>query len=221
MILDIVGASASLDKKGLHVAFDVVPEIGHRLELKTGEIFVAPAKQGKENAISATLFVTGKERGANGTELPSAMSYRRWRDDSEIWLIWRLPDDQLAKFHSIILPRKTPRQAVVFFLEGPLFSPGPFEYGPDPEGRDQKWDNEKTPVVLIDNIEFGLIPKPPPAWDIEIPNDYDREVLSDTARVNFALIRKLSAIEASIRQLLWMICLIALLMVILLFRFWH
>lgn len=39
MILGIAGASASWADNKLHVAFNVVPEEGSHLDLKTGEVF--------------------------------------------------------------------------------------------------------------------------------------------------------------------------------------
>lgn len=109
MILDIAGANASWSDNKLHVAFDVIPEGRFHLDLKTGEILqsnsYAALRKQEDKAISATLFIARREQNATGAELPSEMRYVRGRDerDSEIHLIWRLPDDHLAGFHALIL----------------------------------------------------------------------------------------------------------------------
>jgi hypothetical protein len=225
MIFDIVGADASWDDNKLRVAFDVVPEDGSHIDLKTGEIFQSSGyawlRKQEDKAISATLFVTGRARNAAGRELPSEMRYAPGNRDrsAEIELVWRLPDDHLAGFHSLVLAGKTPRKAVILLLHGAL------EYGWEPDGSGQKWDNEKKPAVPIENVRFDFrfeVPLTDQPLNTEIPDDGDRAFFSDATRVNYALMRKLSAIEFSIARLSWIVGLIALLMLaLLLFRFWH
>lgn len=225
MILDIVGASASWEDNKLHVAFNVVPEEHSHLDLKTGEVFqsdsYAAFRKQEDKAISATLFVTGRARSAAGTELPSEMRYVAGRGErgSRINLIWRLSDDHLAGFHSLVLAGKTPRHAVIDF------SHDEFEFGWESDGSGQKWDNEKTPAVPIENVRFDLnlqVSSTNQRWNEEIPDDGDPSFFSDAAKVNFALIRKLSAIESLMGRLSWMVGLIALLMLgLVLFRFLH
>ncbi len=223
MILDIVGASASWENNKFAVAFDVVPEGRSHLDLKTGEIFqsdrFAAMRDQKDKTISAKLFVSPRERNSTGEELPREMRYSRGGRDfySEIYLVWRLPDDHLAGFHALILAGMMPQQAIVHFLFGAL------KFGSEPDGSGQTWDNETSPAVPIESIRFDFsfpILSGDRPWDTEMPAGEDRAFFLDTARVNFLLLRKLSAIEYSIRGLGWMI-LIALLMLILLFRFWH
>jgi hypothetical protein len=224
MILDIVGASASWNDNKLHVAFDVVPEESSHIDLKTGEIFQSSSyawlRKREDKAISATLFVTSQGRNAAGTELPSEMRYVPGKGErSSINLIWRLPDDHLAGFHDLVLAGKMPRQAVVFFQHGEL------EFGWEPDGSGQKWDNEKTPAVLIENVRFDLSLQVSPVdrpWNEKVPDHYYPAFFSDAAKVNFALVRKLSAIESSMGRLSWIVGLIALLMLVLvLSRFSH
>ena len=225
MIFDIEGASASWTDNKLHVAFDVVPEGRSHLDLTTGEILqgssYATLRKQEDKAISTTLFVTGREHNATGTELPSEMRYVSGRSerDSEIHLIWRLPDDHLAGFHSLVLAGKTPRKAVVFFPLGKL------EFGSEPDGSGQKWDNERSPSVPIKNVSFNFnlqVPSTDQPLNSEVPEGDDRAFFSDAARVNFTLIRKLSAIESSVGRLSWTVGLIALLMLgLALSRYWH
>jgi hypothetical protein len=161
-----------------------------------------------------------QDRNAAGTELPCEMRYVPGKGErSSINLIWRLPDDHLAGFHDLVLAGKMPRQAVVFFQHGEL------EFGWEPDGSGQKWDNEKTPAVLIENVRFDLSLQVSPvdrAWNEKVPDHYDPAFFSDAAKVNFSLVRKLSAIESSMGRLSWIIGLIALLMLVLvLSRFSH
>lgn len=139
--------------------------------------------------------------------------------DSEIHLIWCLPDDHLAGFHSLVLAGRTPRQAVVSFRHGAL------EFGWEPDGGGQKWDNEKSPSVPIENISFSFELHAPPTGmplDIEVTEGDDRAFFSDAAKVNFALLRRLSSIESALGRLSWTVGLIALLMVGFVFvRFWR
>jgi hypothetical protein len=113
VILDIESAGASWTDNKLHVAFDVVPEGRSHFDLKTGEIFqsgrYAALRKQEDKSISTTLFVT---RNAAGAELPSEMRYfpAGGELDSQIHLIWRLPDDHLAGFHSLVLAGRTPRK---------------------------------------------------------------------------------------------------------------
>jgi hypothetical protein len=221
MILDIVSADASWDVKSLHVAFDVAPEGHSRLELKTGEIFqsarYASSKKEEAKSIPAKLFVTRQERNAAGQELPSGMRYIKSSGEqgSEIWLIWRLPDDILADFHELILAGRVPIQAILLFPSDAL------EFGWAPDGSEQKWDNDKTPIVPIENVSFKLdlqAPSIEQRWSTDIPDDNDRAFFSDTARVNFALLRKLSAIEGSMRGLTGTVGFIAVLVLVLVLR---
>jgi hypothetical protein len=135
---------------------------------------------------------------------------------SRIDLIWRLPDDHLAGFHSLVLAGKIPRKAVIFL-------PADASLGYGLSG--QKWDNEKTLAVPIENVRFDLsfeVSLTGQPLNTDIPDDGDRAFFSDATRVNYALMRKLSAIEFSIARLSWMLGLIALLMLVLvLSRFWH
>jgi hypothetical protein len=225
MILDIVGASASWNDNKLHVAFDVVPEESSRIDLKTGEIFQSSSyawlRKQEDKAISATLFVTSQGRNAAGTELPSEMRYVPGKGErSSINLIWRLPDDHLAGFHSLVLAGKILRKAVIF-----LSADASLGYGWEPDGSGQKWDNEKTLAVPIENVRFDLsfeVSLTDQPLNTDIPDDGDRAFFSDATRVNYALMRKLSAIEFSIARLSWTLGLIALLMLVLvLSRFWH
>ena len=225
MILDIEGASASWADNKLHVAFDVVPEGRFHLDLKTGEIFqsssYAALRKQEDKAISAKLFVARREQSAAGAELPSEMRYvaGKGERDSELWLTWRLPDDHLAGFHALVLAGRTPRTAVIFFAHGEL------EFGWEPDGSGQKWDNEKNPSTPIENVRFDLSLHAPSSElpvNTEVPESDDRAFFSDTAKVNFALIRKLSAIESSVSRLSWMVGLIALLMLgLVLSRYWR
>ncbi len=225
MILDIVGANASWSDNKFHVAFDVIPEGRFHLDLKTGEIFqsnsYAALRKQEDKAISATLFVTRREHNAAGAELPSEMRYVPGRGewDSEIYLIWRLPDDHLAGFHSLILAGRTLRKAVVFLQHGDI------EYGWEPDGSGQKWDNEKNPSVPIENVSFNLDLHAQSAdqpLNSEVPEGDDRAFFSDAARVNFVLIRKLSAIESAVGRLCWTVGIIAILTLgLVLSRYWH
>ena len=225
MILDIEGASASWSDNKLHVAFDVIPEGRFHLDLKTGEIFqsnsYAVLRKQEDKAISATLFVARREHNAAGAELPSEMRYvpGRGERDSEIHLIWRLPDDHLAGFHSLILAGRTPQTAVVFLQHGEI------EFGWEPDGSGQKWDNEKNPSVPIENVSFNLglhAPSADQPLSSEVPEGDDRAFFSDVARVNFVLLRKLSLIESSLGRLSWAVGLIAVLMLgLALSRFWR
>jgi len=225
VILDIAGAKASWSDNKLHVAFDVIPEERFHLDLKTGEIFqsnsYAALRKQEDKAISATLFVARREHNAAGAELSSEMRYVPGRGDrdSEIHLIWRLPDDHLAGFHSLVLAGRTPRTAVIFLQHGEV------EFGWEPDGSGQKWDNEKNPSVPIENVSFNVDLHAPPAdqpLNSEVPEGDDRAFFSDAARVNFALMHKLSSIESSLGRLSWAVGLIALLMLCLaLSRFWR
>lgn len=225
MILDIKGASASWADNKLHLAFDVVPENHEHLDLKTGEIFqgggYAALRKQEDKVISATLFIARREQNAAGKELGSEMRYfsGKGERDSEIHLVWRLPDDHLAGFHSLVLARKTPQKAVVFFPHGAL------EFGWEPDGSGQKWDNETKPSIPIESVslKFDLhVPSVDLPLDTEVPEGDERAFFSDAARVNFALLRRLSSIESALRRLSWTIALIAVLLVILaLSYFWH
>lgn len=225
MILDIKGASASWEDNKLHVAFQVVPEGRSHLDLKTGEIFqsdsYASLRKQEDKAISATLFVSRREKSASGVELPSEMRYvpGRGERDSELWLTWRLPDEHLAGFHALVLAGRTPRTAVIFLDHGEL------EFGWEPDGSGQKWDNEKNPSIPIENVRFDLSLRVAPGElpvNTEIPEGDDRAFFSDTARVNFALLRKLSSIEGSLERISWSVGLVALIVIgLALSRFWH
>jgi hypothetical protein len=205
MILDVVGAGASWDAKRLHVAFDVSPEGHSRIELKTGEIFqsgrYAAFKKEDDKAIAAKLYVAGRERNAAGQELPSAMCYmKRGEERSEVWFIWRLPDDVLEDFRALFLSGRMPTRAAVFFPPEAFASSGAFEFGWAPDGSMQKWDNEKKPVVQFNSVSLTLdLPAPSVdrPLDAKVPDDDDRAFFTDTARVNFAMLHKLAAIEAS------------------------
>lgn len=224
MILDIVGAGASWTDNKLHVAFDVVPVERYHLDLKTGEIFKAAVtpRTSRDNVISAMPFVTSRrEHKAAGAEPPRGLLYfpGRGEPDSKLHLIWQLPDDHLAAFHALVLAGRTPRQAIVSFPHGA------FEFGWEPDGSGQKWDNEKSPAVPIEMVDFLFdlqVPSGDHSWNTEVPEDYDREFFSNAAKVNFVLIRKLSSIESSLGRLSWTVGLIALLMLgLALSRFWH
>lgn len=148
-----------------------------------------------------------------------AMSQEKVAEILEVHLVWRLPDDHLAGFHALVLAERTPRKAVVFLQHSEL------EFGWEPDGSGQKWDNEKNPSVPIENVSFNFelhaqstgLP-----LNTEIPEGDDRAFFSDAARVNFALLRRLSSIKSSLARLSWTVGLIALLMFgLALFRFWH
>lgn|GEM_PF-5535624 len=225
MILDIEGASASWSDNKLHVAFDVVPEGRSHLDLKTGEVFqsssFAALRKQEDKAISAKLFVTRREQSAVGAQLSSEMRYvpGRVEREPELWLIWRLADVDLAGFHALVLSGKTLRTAVIFLAHGEL------EYGWEPHGSGQKWDNEKNPSIPIENISFNIdlhsnADNAP--LSIAVPDGSDRAFYADTARVNFALLGRLSSIEALLGRLSWTVGLIALITLALaLPRFWH
>jgi len=227
MILDIVGANASWGDNGLHIAFDVVPEGGAHLDLKTGEVFQSDSytklHQQSDRAIAGTLFVTRHSRSASGAELPSEMRYITGKAEwgPQIYLIWRLPDDELARFHSLILGGNGPRKAVIFFPHDKL------EFGWEPDGSGQKWDNEKTAAVPIDNVRFDQLSLKESAnvdqpWNEQVPEEYDRKFFADSAKVNFALMRKLSVIETSLVRLYWIVGLIGIVMLaFVLWRFPH
>jgi len=232
VILDIAGAHASWSDNKLHVWFDVIPEERFHLDLKTGEIFqsdrYAVGRDEEDKAISATLFVGRREHNAAGAEFPSEMRYvpgivdewKSWEQtDSEIRLTWLLPDDHLAGFHALVLAGKTPRAAFIDLAHGKL------EYGWEPDGSGQTWDNEKHPSIPIENVSFKFDLLAPPSdqpLNTEFPEGYDRAFFSDAARVNFALLRKLSSIESSLGRLSWHVGIIALIVLgLALSRFWH
>jgi len=224
VILDIEGASASWSDNKLHVAFDVVPEGRSHLDLKTGEVFqsssFAALRKQEDKAISAKLFVTRREQNAVGAELSSEMRYvpGRGEREPELWLTWRLADIDLAGFHALVLSGKTLRTAVIFLAHGEL------EYGWEPDGSGQKWDNEKNPSIPIENISFNieLHNADNAPLSIAVPDGSDRAFYADTARVNFALLGRLSSIEALLGRLSWTVGVIALIMLALaLPRFWH
>jgi hypothetical protein len=99
------------------------------------------------------------------------------------------------------------------------------EFGWEPDGSGQKWDNEKSPSVPIENVSFNFelhAPSTDLPLSTEVPEGGDRAFFSDVARVNFALLARLSSIEASLARLSWTAGLIALLMVgLVLFRIWR
>ncbi len=108
---------------------------------------------------------------------------------------------------------------MVFFPHGEL------EFGWEPDGSGQKWDNEKSPSVPIENVSFNFdlqVRSTDLPLNTEVPEGDDRAFFSDAARVNFALVRRLSSIESSLGRLSWTVGLIALLMLgLALSRFWH
>jgi hypothetical protein len=226
MILDIVGASASWQDNRLSIAFDVVPESLSHLDLKTGEIFQAEATarlhQQIDKKIAAQLYVTWRDKSAAGAELQSEMRYLppTRSSDPMISLVWRLPEDHLAAFHALIVAGRIPQQAVIFFPHDKL------GFTWEPDGRGQTWDNEKERAVPIENIRFGLPIKaqhPDDAvWNVEIPEHADHEFFSDVAKVNFALVQKLSSIEIRLGRISTAVGLIAFVVIALaLARFWH
>jgi hypothetical protein len=226
MILDIVGAHASWSANRLSVAFDVALEAQSHLDLKTGEIFQsssrAELRKETDKAIAATLFVTWNDRNAAGDNLPSEMRYAPATRSSEslITLVWRLSDDHLAGFHSLILSGKVPRQAIISFPHDKL------GFGWEPDGSGQTWDNEKEKTIPIEDIRFDIpIVAPTPA-DVElstaIPDSGTPAFFTDPMKVNFAIIRKLSSIESSLGRLSTAVGFIALVVVILAISyFWH
>lgn len=225
MILDIEGASASWADNKLYVAFDVVPEGRFHLALKTGEAFqsnsyAAFRKEG-DKTISATLFVARRDHDAIGAELPSEMRYvpGRGERDSEIHLILRFPDNYLAGFHALILAGRVPRTVAILLQHGEL------EFDWEPDGSGQKWDNEKNPSIPIENVSFNFDFHPPSAnqpLNAAVPEGDDRAFFSDVARVNFALLHKLSSIDASLGRLYRAVGLIVILVFgLALSRFWH
>jgi hypothetical protein len=224
VILDIEGAGASWADGELHVAFDVVPEGRYHLNLKTGEIFQnhgdAAFRKQEDKVISAKLFVTRRTRSAAGADLPSEMRYvPGGRRDSEIDLVWRLPDDHLTGFHALILSGKTPKKAFVSFVRNHL------EFAWEPDGSGEKWDNEKNPSVPIETVSFNFdlqVPSSDGPLTVEVPEGDDRTFFSDSARVNFALLSRLSTIQSAVERLTWPVRIIALLMVVLaLSRIWR
>jgi hypothetical protein len=225
VILDIKGVSASWTDNKLHLALDVVPEDRAHLDLKTGEIFqdgdYATLRKQEDKAISATLFIARREHNAAGAELRSEMRYipGSGERESEIRLVWRLPDDHLAGFHSLVLAGRTPRNAVVSLPHSEL------EFGWEPDGSGQKWDNEKNPSIPIENISFNFelhVPSTDRPLNTEVPEGDDRAFFSDVALINFALLRRLSSIEAALGRLSWTAALIALLLASLaISHFWH
>jgi hypothetical protein len=126
----------------------------------------------------------------------------------EINLIWQLTDEHLAGFHALVLAGRTPRTAVVFFQHGA-------DSAWEPDGSGQEWDNVKNPSVPIENVSFRFElhaqPTDEPLGEESADGD-DRAFYSDAARVNFALLRRLTSIESSLKRLFWMAGLIALLM---------
>jgi hypothetical protein len=227
MILDIVAAHASWSDNRLSIAFDVVPEALSHLDLKTGEIFqddtTANLRKQMDKTIATQLYVTWKEKNSAGEELPSEMRYMPPLRSGEplISLVWRLPDDQLAAFHSLVIGGRVPERAVVFFPHDKL------GFTWEPDGRGQTWDNEIEQTVPIKNIRFEIpIAASPPSddaiWKVEIPEDADPAFFSDTVKVNFAVIRKLSSIEVTLGRLFTAVGFIALVVFVLaLSRFLH
>lgn len=226
MILDIVGAHASWSANRLSVAFDVALEAQSHLDLKTGEIFQSNSRAGlrkeTDKAIAATLFVTWNDRNAAGDNLPSEMRYAPATRSSEslITLVWRLPDEHLAGFHSLILSGKVPRQAIISFPHDKL------GFGWEPDGSGQTWDNEKEKTIPIEDIRFDIPIVAPTSADVElstaIPDSGTPAFFTDPMKVNFAIIRKLSSIESSLGRLSTAVGFIALVVAILaISRFWH
>ncbi len=207
MILSIEAANASWSEGKLSLAFDVIPEDHYHLELKTGEIFqdrgYAALRGQKDKQISATLFVEPMQQNPAGAELPSEMRYHSTSGErgAEIWLIWRLADDELMNFHSIILSGKIPSRATIWFgVHNEL------EFGWEPDGSGQKWDNEKHPVIVIEKVTFNFsLRQRPTKIDLiaEIPDGYDAEFFGDITRVNFALARKLSLLDSRLERTNW------------------
>jgi hypothetical protein len=226
MILSIETAHASWSDGKLSLSFDVIPENHSHLDLKTGEIFqdrgYATLRNQEDKQISATLFVAPRQQNAAGTELPSEMRYQSASGErvAEIWLTWRLADDQLTNLHSIILTGTIPRKAVIRFgVHNEL------EYGWEPDGSSQKWDNEKNRTIPLENVRFDFKlydTRDSKASITEIPDRYDPDFFSDTGRVNFALLRKLSSLESRLERTNWLIGVIAVLILFfLLSRYWH
>jgi hypothetical protein len=232
LILDIVSVRASWTAGRLNVAFKVVPADHSHLDLKTGEIFqsarYAALRKQAGKAISATLYVGHQERNAAGAEMPSEMCYVSVKGEgySEICFIWRLPDDQLAAFHRLLLAGKVPWQAIVSLP----FSHDYLKFRSEPGGSGKEWDNERAPEVPIENVEFILtlqvarndeVLGEPETVFLDVDGAH-RSFYSDAARVNYALIGKLSAIESAMARLSWTVGVIALLTLALtLARFWH
>ena len=129
-----------------------------------------------------------------GAMLPSEMSYIRanLNDCSEIWLIWRLADDELRDFHSLILAGLKPRTATVSFISNDYL-----HYGWEPDGSGMTWNNEKFPSVQIERVEFQFDLKEP-ALGLSPPISPSGEI-----------IRGMAAIELGIRNLSWGVWLIA------------
>jgi hypothetical protein len=117
------------------------------------------------------------------------------------------------------LAGRTPQKAVIFLQHSEL------EFGWEPDGSGQKWDNEKSPSIPIENVSFNFelnVPSIDQPLDTEILDGDDRAFFSDTARVNFALLRRLSSIEVSLGRLSWTVGLVALLVFgLVLSRFWR
>ena len=207
----------------LSLAFDIVPEDRSHLDLKTGEIFqnrrYARLRRQEDKQISAKLFVTRKEHNTAGAELPSMMRYRPAIEEwgASIDMVWRLVDDRLASLHSIILTGKMPSGAVVSF---PLHNE--LEYGWEPDGSGQTWDNENSPSIPIEDVRLDFSLQASRPSETDLPEGYDAEFFADAARVRFVLIRKLASIEFWLARISWTVGLIAvLLLVLVLSRYWH
>lgn len=226
MILEIEAAHASWSDGKLSLAMIVIPDDRSHLDLKTGEIFqnrhYAALRRQKDKQISATLFIAPKQQNAAGEDLPSEMRYQpgAGEREAEIWLTWRLRDDLLQNLHAIILRGKIPSKAVIWFgVHNEL------EYGWEPDGSGQKWDNENVRTIPIENVTFNFKFREPSEdkyLDNKLPEAYDSEFFADSARVNFALIRKLSSLEAFLARANWILGAIAILILLfLLSRYWH
>ena len=182
-----------------------------QLELKTGEIFRKKSyhklHSTSDKAILATLTFRAKqpesERKSQLHYLGSIESKDGLdeRYDSRLIFEYVLDQCHFDQLKTYILAGAYPKQVSLEFPDDA------FTFGWEPDGSHQIWDNVANRRVDITGCEFrfnhfGDDDDEADLVDIgHFPDD--RKSFSDTARVSYAVIEKLSSLEKKTTNLLW------------------
>lgn len=213
--------AAYRDKEGARqsISFLVYPSGRDHIDLKSGEIFRNPsyARLYKTEDKSITGWLTcyrqadfDEGKGAKLSRVQYGAGSTR-KDDpegraSEIFMTYVLPDADFDVLSKHILAGSFPR-TVSFDVEEDAL-----EFGWEPDGSGQKWNNEARPLIGILGITFGFKVHERPDLQDDLIEPDNRASFADAPRVAWAALTRMGSLQTTLREILWIAVVMALIM---------
>jgi hypothetical protein len=198
------------------IRFTLAPVENDHFDLQTGEVFQSKRRAKRYNQedkqISAQLTVLENRGDLDTDDVRETNSLRYAK--SVLFAFYYLGGREFDALYTSIISGLSPRR-IGFTLDDDTL-----DYGWEPDGSGQKWDNEKKKIILIERLEFSFdhFGKNDDEYedDLEFIGETSKSLTdtrssySDLAKVSYVVIQKLSSLQKQISIITWIVFLLGL-----------